>query len=147
MGQWNEAWNPFLELDPVWTDQFMATGASIYASGVMSSKLIELLSIAFDASYTHMYSPGTRRHIKPLCNLGRRWKRLWKCLSFAWFRVFRHATWACRSLRRKSRILGAVIPTGLSDSACTHLLGCKDFTSDTISDDSRGDSMASVEKT
>jgi alkylhydroperoxidase/carboxymuconolactone decarboxylase family protein YurZ len=70
MGQWNEAWNPFLELDPVWTDQFMATGASIYASGVMSSKLIELLSIAFDASYTHMYSPGTRRHIKAALQLG-----------------------------------------------------------------------------
>ena len=36
----------------------------------MSSKLIELLSIAFDASYTHMYSPGTRRHIKAALQLG-----------------------------------------------------------------------------
>jgi alkylhydroperoxidase/carboxymuconolactone decarboxylase family protein YurZ len=24
---------------------------------------VELLSIAFDASFTHMYAPGTRRHI------------------------------------------------------------------------------------
>ena len=24
VGQWNEAWNPFFELDPLWTDEFMA---------------------------------------------------------------------------------------------------------------------------
>jgi len=48
---------------PVWTDEFMATGAGIYGGGVMSAKDTELLSIAFDASYTHMYAPGTRRHI------------------------------------------------------------------------------------
>ena len=70
IGQWNDAWDPFLELDPVWTDQFMATGTSIYASGVMTPKVIELLSIAFDASYTHMYAPGTRRHIKAALEAG-----------------------------------------------------------------------------
>jgi alkylhydroperoxidase/carboxymuconolactone decarboxylase family protein YurZ len=63
IGQWNVAWDPFFQLDPVWTDEFMATGAGIYGSGVMSAKDTELLSIAFDASYTHMYAPGTRRHI------------------------------------------------------------------------------------
>lgn len=70
IGQWNDAWNPFVELDPVWTDQFMATGATIYAGGLMTPKLIELLSIAFDASYTHMYAPGTRRHIKAALEVG-----------------------------------------------------------------------------
>jgi alkylhydroperoxidase/carboxymuconolactone decarboxylase family protein YurZ len=70
IGQWNDAWNPFVELDPIWTDQFMATGAGIYASGLMTPKLIELLSIAFDASYTHMYAPGTRRHIKAALEVG-----------------------------------------------------------------------------
>ena len=63
IGQWNAAWDPFFELDPVWTDEFMASGAGIYGSGVMPPKETELLSIAFDASYTHMYAPGTRRHI------------------------------------------------------------------------------------
>lgn len=63
IGQWNAAWDPFYQLDPVWTDEFMATGAGIYGSGVLSPKEMELLSIAFDASYTHMYAPGTRRHI------------------------------------------------------------------------------------
>ena len=70
IGQWNDAWNPFVELDPVWTDQFMATGSAIYASGLMTPKLIELLSIALDASYTHMYAPGTRRHIKAALEVG-----------------------------------------------------------------------------
>ena len=70
IGQWNDAWNPFLELDPTWTDEFMATGAGIYGSGLMSPKIVELLSIAFDASYTHMYAPGVRRHIKAALNLG-----------------------------------------------------------------------------
>lgn len=69
-GQWNDAWNPFFQLDPVWTEEFMATGVAIYGSGVMSPKLVELLSIAFDASFTHMYAPGTRRHIKSALKLG-----------------------------------------------------------------------------
>lgn len=63
IGQWNTAWDPFFELDPAWTDEFMATGAGIYGSGVLPAKDVELLSIAFDASFTHMYAPGTRRHI------------------------------------------------------------------------------------
>jgi alkylhydroperoxidase/carboxymuconolactone decarboxylase family protein YurZ len=70
IGQWNTAWDPFFELDPVWTDEFMAVAASLYASGVLSPKDVELLSIALDASYTHMYEPGTRRHIKAALALG-----------------------------------------------------------------------------
>jgi alkylhydroperoxidase/carboxymuconolactone decarboxylase family protein YurZ len=69
-GQWNMAWEPFFDLDPAWTDEFMATGIGIYASGVLPPKWVELLSIAFDASYTHMYAPGTRRHIKAALALG-----------------------------------------------------------------------------
>ncbi|GAU85939.1 hypothetical protein BIWAKO_05887 [Bosea sp. BIWAKO-01] len=70
LGQWNEAWNPFFELDPVWTDAFMAAGADIYGSGLMEPRLVELLSIAFDVSFTHMYAPGTRRHIRAALKLG-----------------------------------------------------------------------------
>lgn len=70
VGQWNDAWNPFMELDPAWTDEFMATGAGIYGSGILPPKEVELLSIAFDASYTHMYAPGTRRHIRNALKAG-----------------------------------------------------------------------------
>jgi alkylhydroperoxidase/carboxymuconolactone decarboxylase family protein YurZ len=70
VGQWNTAWDPFFELDPAWTDEFMATGLGVYASGLFTPKEVELLSIAFDASYTHMYAPGTRRHIKGALKAG-----------------------------------------------------------------------------
>src|SRR6516225_9884003 len=42
VGQWNAAWEPFFELDPVFTDEFMATGVGIYGSGLFSPKEIEL---------------------------------------------------------------------------------------------------------
>ena len=69
-GQWNSAWDPFFELDPVWTDQFFESAVYIYQDGVFSAKDVELLSIAFDASFTHMYAPGTRRHIKGALKAG-----------------------------------------------------------------------------
>jgi len=69
-GQWNTAWDPFFELDPEWTDAFMATGIGIYASPVFTPKEVELLSIAFDASFTHMYAPGARRHIQGALRAG-----------------------------------------------------------------------------
>ena len=70
IGQWNTAWDQFFALDPAFTDQFMAMGASIYQSGVMPPKEVELLSIALDASVTHMYAPGTRRHIQNALKAG-----------------------------------------------------------------------------
>ena len=70
IGQWNTAWDPFYELDPVFTEEFMATGASVYSSGTLPAKEVELLSIALDASYTHMYAPGTRRHIHSALKAG-----------------------------------------------------------------------------
>lgn len=69
-GQWNAAWDPFLALDPAWTDAFMETGIAIYAAGTFTPKEVELLSIAFDASFTHMYAPGTRRHIRGALDAG-----------------------------------------------------------------------------
>src|SRR5271167_416412 len=70
MGQWNTAWDPFFALDPVFTDEFMAMAGATYKIGVMTPKEIELLSIALDASVTHMYAPGTRRHIKNALKAG-----------------------------------------------------------------------------
>jgi alkylhydroperoxidase/carboxymuconolactone decarboxylase family protein YurZ len=70
IGQWNTAWDPFYNLDPLWTEQFIATGLPIFTGDLIPPKLAEFLSIAFDASYTHMYAPGTRRHIKAALKLG-----------------------------------------------------------------------------
>ncbi|MFO1146729.1 MAG: carboxymuconolactone decarboxylase family protein [Alsobacter sp.] len=70
IGQWNTAWDPFFKLDPAWTDAFMSTGGSIYRSKIIPAKDLELISIAFDASFTHMYAPGTRRHIQNALKAG-----------------------------------------------------------------------------
>ncbi len=70
IGQWNTAWDPFYELSPLWTDEFFAFGASVYKSGVFTARFMELISIAFDASITHMYAPGVRRHIKGALKAG-----------------------------------------------------------------------------
>jgi alkylhydroperoxidase/carboxymuconolactone decarboxylase family protein YurZ len=81
MGQWNSAWDPFFTLDPAWTDAFMATGAGIYASGVLPAKEVELLSIAFDASFTHLYVPGIRRHIKNAIAAGATMEEIFEVLK------------------------------------------------------------------
>ena len=71
IGQWNTAWHPLQELSPAWTDQFFAFGASVYKSGLFTPRFLELIpSIAFDASITHMYAPGTRRHIQGALKAG-----------------------------------------------------------------------------
>lgn len=81
IGQWNTAWDPFLALNPGWTDAFMATGAGIYGSGVLPPKEIELLSIAFDASFTHMYVPGIRRHIHNALKAGASMQEIFEVLT------------------------------------------------------------------
>ena len=55
---------------PAWTEAIIAASLPVYTSGVFSPKLAELLSIAVDASMTHMYAPGTRRHIQTALKLG-----------------------------------------------------------------------------
>jgi len=55
---------PLLFLDPGWTDQYMAMCAELYAESVLPPKELELLLVAFDAAYVHIYGPGTRRRIK-----------------------------------------------------------------------------------
>ena len=64
IGQWNPAWDDFHALDPAWTEEFIATGIPVYTSGVLPAREVELLCIAFDASFTHLYAPGTRRHVR-----------------------------------------------------------------------------------
>lgn len=69
-GQWNEAWNDFYELDPEWTEKFVAMGVTPMVSGVLDPLTIEFIAIAVDASCTHLYAPGVRRHIRKALELG-----------------------------------------------------------------------------
>jgi alkylhydroperoxidase/carboxymuconolactone decarboxylase family protein YurZ len=61
-GLFNPARDAIYELDPQWLEQFMAMAADLYR-GVLPAKLVELMAIAADASCTHLYTPGIRRHI------------------------------------------------------------------------------------
>ncbi|QSE85159.1 carboxymuconolactone decarboxylase family protein [Rhodococcus koreensis] len=45
-------------------------GAGIWRDNILPPLWIELLCIAGDAALTHMYSPGTRRHIATALALG-----------------------------------------------------------------------------
>ena len=69
-GNWNPNWEPFATLDPAWTEQFMAMALTPMVSGVLEAKTIEFIAIAVDASCTHMYAPGVRRHIRRALELG-----------------------------------------------------------------------------
>ena len=69
-GTWNSGWDAFYEISPAWTEAIIAASLPVYTSGVLSPKLAEFLSIAVDASVTHMYAPGTRRHIQTALKLG-----------------------------------------------------------------------------
>ena len=62
-GLFNQAWNAIDQLDPQWLEEFLAMGADMY-SGVLPAKLVELMAIGVDASCTHLYTPGIRRHIQ-----------------------------------------------------------------------------------
>ena len=69
-GQWNPNWDPFYQLDPAWTERFMAMGLKPMLSGALDAKTIEFIAIAVDASCTHLYAPGVRRHIRRALELG-----------------------------------------------------------------------------
>lgn len=69
-GQWNTGWDPMYALDPGWTEAFLAAGTRPMASGVLDARTIELIAIAVDASCTHMYAPGVRRHIRGALDAG-----------------------------------------------------------------------------
>ena len=69
-GGWNPDWDCFAELDPVWTEKFMDMGVTPLLRGVLDAKTWELIAIAIDASCTHMYAPGVRRHIRGALDAG-----------------------------------------------------------------------------
>ncbi len=69
-GNWNADWEPFAKLDPAWTEKVIAMAIAPSAAGVLDRKTIELIGIALDASCTHLYVPGVRRHIQRALKAG-----------------------------------------------------------------------------
>ncbi|MCA3256318.1 MAG: carboxymuconolactone decarboxylase family protein [Alphaproteobacteria bacterium] len=69
-GSWNAAWDEAEALDPEWMESFLAMGTTPWRRGVLDPKTLEFLAIAVDASCTHLYAPGVRRHIAKALDLG-----------------------------------------------------------------------------
>jgi len=69
-GNWNPDWEPFANLDPAWTENVVTMAMAPAAAGVLDPKTIELIGIALDASCTHLYAPGVRRHIQRALKAG-----------------------------------------------------------------------------
>ena len=62
LGQWNAAWDPFYELDPAWTDEFMATGAALYAGEILPVRDVELLSRLRRLPHPHVRAGHAASH-------------------------------------------------------------------------------------
>lgn len=69
-GKWNRAWDAAATLDPEWMERFLDMGSVPLRRGVLDPKTYEFLAIAIDASCTHLYAPGVRRHISKALDLG-----------------------------------------------------------------------------
>lgn len=69
-GDFNPAWDSVAELDPIWLERFLEMGLRPRVSGALDAKTWELIAIAVDASCTHLYAPGVRRHIKKALEVG-----------------------------------------------------------------------------
>jgi len=69
-GNFNPAWDELAEMDPVWLEKFLDMGMTPIAAGVLDPLTYEFIAIAVDASCTHLYAPGVRRHIRKALELG-----------------------------------------------------------------------------
>lgn len=69
-GDWNADWEAMAELQPEWTERFMHMVNLCTDPSALDPKIFELVCIAIDASVTHMFAPGTRRHIRRALNIG-----------------------------------------------------------------------------
>lgn len=67
---WNPDWDQALAFDPQWMEKFLDMGTHPVRKGIIDPKTYEFLAIAVDASCTHMYSPGVKRHIAKALDLG-----------------------------------------------------------------------------
>ena len=70
VGNWNPAWNVLEELDAAYTEKFIAMGVHAMQNSGLDPLTQEFIGIAIDASCTHMYGPGVRRHIRKALDLG-----------------------------------------------------------------------------
>jgi alkylhydroperoxidase/carboxymuconolactone decarboxylase family protein YurZ len=69
-GNFNPLWNTLREWDPEFIEAYLTFRSVPHKNGPLPAKIKELIVIAINASTTHMYGPGVRRHIQNALRLG-----------------------------------------------------------------------------
>lgn len=82
-GYWNEFWDGFLRLDPEFFQTYTAMSAHSWETGPLEPKYKEFIYCAFDASATHMFTPGLRQHIANAIGYGATAEELMEVLELA----------------------------------------------------------------
>jgi alkylhydroperoxidase/carboxymuconolactone decarboxylase family protein YurZ len=63
-GDWNPLWDTLREWDPAFVEAYLTMRSVPFGKGPLDDKTKELILIALNASTTHLYAPGVRRHIQ-----------------------------------------------------------------------------------
>ena len=69
-GDWNPIWDQLRELDPDYLEAYLAFRSVPHETGPLPQKYKELIMIAINAATTHLYAPGTRRHMQNAIKAG-----------------------------------------------------------------------------
>src|SRR5215470_15845126 len=69
-GPWEPALDRLREWDPVWAETCTRMATNPWRTGVLSSKLVELIGVGLNAACTNLNPEGTRRHIRRALEAG-----------------------------------------------------------------------------
>jgi len=69
-GDWNPLWDELRKLDPDYLEAFLNFRSIPHEKGPLPQKYKELIMIAINAATTHLYGPGTRRHMQNALKAG-----------------------------------------------------------------------------
>ena len=69
-GDWNPIWDQLRALDPDYLEAYLAFRSIPHETGPLPQKTKELIMIAINAATTHLYGPGTRRHMQNAIKAG-----------------------------------------------------------------------------
>ena len=70
-GYWKEElFGEILKMDPHYFEAYLNLSAAPWKNGPLPRKMKDLIYIAIDASTTHLYEPGLRKHIKNALKYG-----------------------------------------------------------------------------
>ncbi len=80
-GTWGPAWDAMLRLDPEFLDAYLEFSAVPVRKQHLEPVVREFIYIAADSAATHMFTPGTRAHIRAALELGATERQLMEVLE------------------------------------------------------------------